>query len=794
MFSYANRVREAVLPLWESQLCGRRVPPPPALKPSHKKPPITAIHAERPTPGSKLPSPAKREQALALKKPCDTMTPLECAKLSSNSRNFQQRPFVSDRNMLRLTLAFVFFCSSVLATSPPNIVVILADDYGYGSAGCYGADGKLVQTPNIDRLAREGRRFTDASTTSSVCSPTRYSVLTGRYCWRTSLKFEVLSTFAPLHIEPERLNMASLLKKHGYRTASVGKWHLGYGTATSEPKWRTDYTGELSPGPLDIGFDYHFAVPSNHGDLTGIYVENRFVYGLRSGKIPASMKLPGPVPDDDNFKPTYEAEDTEGGRGAGKILDLDAPRRKNERVMATLSDKATRWIEEQKSDAPFFLYFTPVAVHNPVTPDKDIAGTSAAGLYGDWIHELDRSVGRILESLDKTGRADNTLIIFTSDNGGVYRPVGEGPQTEAFNAGLKVNGTLRGGKHNVWQGGFKVPFIVRWPGKAPAGTTCDEMISLADILATTAAVVGEPLPTSFKGAEDSYNLLPAILGETTDKPIRRDMIVHSADGVFALRKGPWKWIEGIPEDGIKPGVRKSRGDEFHSQLYNVQTDPAETKDVSADHPEIIAEFTALLDRYRDGGYSREVPPESAMRSVQIPTPQGEVILKEEFANVPDNPWVKVRGIWSASDSTLWGSQAPKDTIGAALRGPGGFTDATLQYEMYLEGASSHNVRLQLAQPDHVVNISVNRHQISIQRQRAESEGVPRSEILAQTPVSLRTGRWYPFRITLKGSQVSVQTAGETATAVHAVLAEEKKAFALMANGEKVGFRHLILVR
>src|SRR5579871_5538985 len=176
-------------------------------------------------------------------------------------------------NLLRLLLVLATMAISLplhAATDKlPNIVVILSDDYGYGSAGCYGASTALVHTPNIDRLAAEGRRFTDANTTSSVCSPTRYSLLTGRYCWRTSLKYEVLSTFAPLHIEPTRLNMASLLKAHGYQTAAIGKWHLGYGTADGSPTWRTDYTAELSPGPLDIGFDYHFAVPSNHGDVTG---------------------------------------------------------------------------------------------------------------------------------------------------------------------------------------------------------------------------------------------------------------------------------------------------------------------------------------------------------------------------------------------------------------------------------------------------------------------------------------------------------------------------------------------
>ena len=240
---------------------------------------------------------------------------------------------------MRLLLAL--FACTAFAAEQPNVVVILADDYGYGSAGCFGADPKLVRTPAIDRLAAEGRRFTDANTTSSVCSPTRYSVLTGRYCWRTTLTHEVLGTFSPLHIETTRLNMASLLKKHGYNTASVGKWHLGYGTEDESPKWRTDYTAELSPGPLDIGFDYHFSVPSNHGDLTGIFVENRFVYGLRAGKIPAGMKVAGPAADSDDYQATYGPEDTENGKNGPRILELDAPRRKNQRVMKVLTDKAT---------------------------------------------------------------------------------------------------------------------------------------------------------------------------------------------------------------------------------------------------------------------------------------------------------------------------------------------------------------------------------------------------------------------------------------------------------------------
>lgn len=223
-----------------------------------------------------------------------------------------------------------------------------------------------------------------------------------------------------------------------------------------------------------------------------------------------------------------------------------------------LTDKATQWLEAQPKDRPFFLYFTPVAVHNPVTPDKDLAGKSAAGPFGDWIHELDRSVGRLLETLDRIGATQNTLVILASDNGGVCKPENERlAQTKAIKAGLKVNGDFRGGKHDVWEGGFRSPFMVRWPGKAAAGSVTKSTVSLVDILATVAAVVDEPLPPVKAGAEDSRSFLPVILGEPSAQG-RDDLIVHSADGTFAIRKGPWKWIEGVPVDDISAGVRNVR--------------------------------------------------------------------------------------------------------------------------------------------------------------------------------------------------------------------------------------------
>ena len=693
--------------------------------------------------------------------------------------------------MRLIALAFLLLATHLIAAERPNVVVILSDDYGYGSAGCYGADPKLIKTPNIDRLAAEGRRFTDANTTSSVCSPTRYSVMTGRYCWRTSLKFEVLSTFAPLHIETTRLNMASMLKGLGYQTAAVGKWHLGYGTADDSPKWRPDFTAELSPGPLDIGFEYHFGVPSNHGDLTGVFVENRFVYGLRSGHIPANMQIAGPVPDSDDFQATYGPEDTEGGKA--KILEIDAPRRKNQRVMKALTDKATHWIEQQDKSKPFFLYFTPVAVHNPVTPDKDIAGQSAAGLYGDWIHELDRSVGRILETLDKQGVANNTLVIFSSDNGGVKELARKDLlQTKAYEAGLSVNGALRGGKHHIWEGGFKVPFIVRWPGKAPAGTVCNEMVSLADILATTAEAVDQKLPAASTGAEDSYSILPAILG-TASSPIRRDMIVHSADGVFAIRQGPWKWIEGIPVDEIKPGARKAHADEYHAQLYNTKDDPAETKDVAAEHPEIVKELSALLNRYRDGGYSRELPPvvDKPQRKVSdLSSLTGSIVINETMAELPKAPWTATKGEWIAKDRAVWGAQKSKAEQGANMRVPLGFTDGTVQYEISFKGANRHSLRVEAGDKKQSFRIEISRRQIGITKNPDPGEGPEKTDPLARKNLDLESDVWHPVRITFKDGTCTAQIEDVIIKASHPVLGLEKKAMNMLVFGETAGFRNV----
>ena len=676
------------------------------------------------------------------------------------------------------------------AADRPNIIVILSDDYGYGSAGCYGADPKLIRTPAIDRLAAEGRRFTDGNTTSSVCSPTRYSLLTGRYCWRTTLKHEVLGTFSPLHIEPTRVNLASLLKQKGYRTASVGKWHLGYGKENEDPKWRTEYKAELSPGPLDIGFDYHFGVPSNHGDLTGVYVENRFVYGLRAGTIPAGMKLAGPAADSDDYQATYGPEDTENGRA--NILEIDAPRRKKERVMKVLTDKATDWLEAQPKDQPFFLYFAPVAVHNPITPDKDLAGKSAAGPYGDWIHELDQSVGRILATLDKMGATKDTLVLFTSDNGGVFRPENERLlQTTAIKAGLKINGTLRGSKHDVWEGGFKVPFIARWPGKVPAGSTAPQMVSVVDILATTAELVGTPLPAKDAGAEDSRSFLSVLLG-SVDAKGREDMIIHSADGVFAVRKGRWKWIEGVPVEEIKDGVRKTRKDQFRSQLYDTIADPAETKDVSAEHPEVVAELRDLLRRYRDGGFSRELPAADVkplrVGVATLPALTGALSLDEPLAKLPGKPWVASAGEWSARDGGVFAKPKGGSEKAAGLRTPLAFRDGTFDCELNLQGAN--RISLRFGSGEGGFRLVVSRTSAILTKNPSKGEPAAATEDIAKKNLKLAAGEWVPVRLTFRGDEVTVQVNEQTFKGKHPSIGKDKTSLDFLVFGDGAGFRNV----
>jgi arylsulfatase A len=467
-----------------------------------------------------------------------------------------------------LSVVMLAACPSKGKTQP-NIVLILADDLGYGSVGCYGADPALVRTPAIDRLAREGVCFTDASTPSSVCSPTRYGILMGRYPWRTRMKYGVVNVGDPLLPDPTRVSLARWLQQRGYRTAAIGKWHLGYGTKKIKPP---GWTKPLRPGALEMGFDYHFAVPQNHGDNTGIYIENDHIYGLESDKVfPYSKSFYG-----------------------ASYFGFDAPQRDNKQVMAELTDKAVDWLN-RTSNKPFFLYFAPVAVHHPITPSDQMRGESGCGPYGDFIQDLDLSIGRLCRTLEKLQADQNTLVIMTSDNGGDIPTQAGRPEGTAQTLGLKINGALRGDKHTIWQGGVRVPFVVRWPGKLKAGSTSSAMINLADVFATVLELLNERTPARDDMAQDSVSFARSLLYPTqaSDKG-RTDMVVTNAQGIFALRQGPWKYIEGQLPVTWKGNRKSTYHGQAQRQLYDLAKDPQEQHNVVENYPEIAEKMQKRL--------------------------------------------------------------------------------------------------------------------------------------------------------------------------------------------------------
>jgi arylsulfatase A len=470
----------------------------------------------------------------------------------------------------------------------PNIVLILADDLGYGDLSCYGAT--KVQTPNIDRLAKQGVLFTDAHAPAAVCTPTRYGILTGRYCWRTQLKYDCLFGHDPALIEEGRPTVGSLLKSAGYSTACVGKWHLGFG------KDYPDWNGELKPGPLEVGFDYFFGVPVTNAQAPYVYVENHRVVGL-DPKDPIRL---GP---DSKTNQMY------GGTAA---------RYKADELALTHTRKAVQFIERNK-ERPFFLYFTPDNVHGPYTPNARFHGTSECGVYCDFIRELDWSVGEVLSALERSGLADNTLVILTSDNGGLY-------SRAAYDMGHRVNADLLGQKTDAWEGGHRVPFLARWPKKIKEGSRSDELICLVDFMATTAALVGVNLPRD--AGPDSFNILPALLGDTSRKPVRRGaVILASYSGMLAVREGDWILILGRGSGGSTTEYFKHYGMRLEElnrkttgwavkgmgepdprlppgQLYNLMNDRGQATNLYSDHPDIVQRLTNILIDYRARGRSR----------------------------------------------------------------------------------------------------------------------------------------------------------------------------------------------
>jgi arylsulfatase A len=474
------------------------------------------------------------------------------------------------RTFCKTLAAATVASQTAAAATSPNIVYILADDLGWGDLRCYNA-GSAIPTPHADRLAGQGVRFTDMHSPSSVCTPTRYGILTGRYCWRTRLKEGVLWGYDRNFIEPGRMTVASMLKGRGYYTAGVGKWHLGLGD-----REKTDYNRPLRPGPVNHGFDYYFGIPASLDMDPYLYFENDRVVE----------------------RPTARTEGRDTPRGVFWRGGDIAPGFRMEEVLPTFTSKAVSLIREraEKPEQPFFLYLPLAAPHTPWVPKRDFEGRSKAGTYGDFVAQVDDSVGQVLRALDEGKLAENTLVIFTSDNGANWRPEDKARFTH------RANANWRGEKADIWEGGHRIPFLARWPGRVRPGTTSDELGCLTDLMATAAEITGATLPKN--AAEDSYSLLPALTGRPA-KPIRDAIVHHSVDGMFSIRQNEWKLELGLGSGGfslpkrIEPTPGGPQG-----QLYNIRKDPTESDNLWQKHPEIVARLTALLDKYRKQGYSR----------------------------------------------------------------------------------------------------------------------------------------------------------------------------------------------
>jgi len=466
----------------------------------------------------------------------------------------------------------------------PNVVLILADDLGYGDLSCYGAT--KLSTPNIDSLAKTGIRFTDAYAPGAICSPSRYAVMTGRYDWRTAEQCGVLTQDAALHIEPGRLTLGSLLQKQGYRTGYIGKWHLGLGM-----RYRTDWNAPLSPGPLEVGFDTFFGLPANHENYPHVYVQGHEIVD----RIPGQQVIVE-------------------GSGRKRVTKGVSPLRDNEECGVKLGEKAVEFVQSAPADKPFFLFYAPIEPHNPITPHKKFQGSSECGPYGDFIQQLDYNVGEILAALDKKGVLDNTLIIFTSDNGGLMHPAEESsPQGEALRKGHKINGELRGRKHVIYEGGVRVPLIASWAGEIPEGKETAQVVSTADIMATLGALTNYRFDHR-ELIEDSFDISPVLLGQQpADKPVRPPVVSMSAVGVFSVRDGDFKVIEQrelIPQ--LMKHVQRAYngwGHENHQQVYNLAKDKSESQNIISERPDVYKRLTEVLTRYRRDGSSKGFDPE-----------------------------------------------------------------------------------------------------------------------------------------------------------------------------------------
>ena len=473
-----------------------------------------------------------------------------------------------------------------MSNDRPNIVYILADDWGYGDVSCLNAESK-IPTPHTDRFASQGMTFTDAHSNSAVCTPTRYGVLTGRYCWRGRLKRGVLGGYDDLLIEDGRMTVASLLRDAGYRTACVGKWHLGLGwvrdgddkQAGVMRDWGEDATVRfdqpLTAGPHTVGFDYSFIIPASLDIPPYCYIENGRVLDRPMGHV------------DGSDRPAF-------WRAGACARGLE-----HQTCLLELTMRAEQFIADharEGSAAPFFLYLPLPSPHTPHVPRKPFRGASQCGTYGDYVVEHDWSIGRVLETLDRHGLSDDTLVVITSDNGAHMRGTdGAGSFDYEREFGHRSNHIYRGQKSDAWDGGHRVPFFARWPGRIEAGSSCDQPVCLTDLLATCAHVLGVDVPADV--GEDSVSMLPLLDGGA--EPTRTEGVHHSISGQFAIRRDRWKLLECAGSGGWSlPDSDAVAADAPPMQLYDMAADPAEQHNVIDAHRDVADALSAELNRIR----------------------------------------------------------------------------------------------------------------------------------------------------------------------------------------------------
>jgi len=482
------------------------------------------------------------------------------------------------------------------STSRPNVVIIYADDAGYGDLGCYGAT--KVKTPNLDRLARQGIRFTDAHSSAATCTPSRYSLLTGDYAFRRR-DAVILPGDARALIEPGHFTLATLFQQAGYETGAIGKWHLGLGHGN------LDWNHAISPGPNDIGFNYSFLIPATGDRVPCVYVENGRVVGLDpADPIRVDYAKPtGPEPTGRANPELLKLHPSHGHdmsivNGVSRIGYMSGGKSAlwvDEDMADTITKKATGFIGRNAAK-PFFLYFATHDIHVPRLPHKRFLGSTQCGVRCDAMAELDWSVGQILDALARHKLDRDTIVIFTSDNGPVVDDGYRDGAVEHLN-GHTPHGGLRGGKYSAYEAGTRIPFLARWPGRIRPGSTSNALISQIDLLGTFAAILGVELPRD--AALDSFNLLPALTGRS---PHGRGYLVQQARGL-TIRKGNWKLVPPGAETRRAAGLPTLAADN-PLELYQLSRDRAETTNVAAAHPAVAAELTALLAKIQHDGRTR----------------------------------------------------------------------------------------------------------------------------------------------------------------------------------------------